>query len=179
MLELGLHSKDRMSTKDKANMPNPKVNRGCPPLTANHISADCVQISLGPPIQNIPLGVYRTGGFNAMTPVVYSHDGLSPPEMHPHGVHLDTSGSTPPALWPSDDFSPPEALSFSHNLSNSAPVLLDASNSAPNQWLPAGHKPSTNLQWNVSAASFHLKMPASTKHCTQSRHLRSLPTVYF
>ena len=66
MLVLGLPSKDRMPTKDKANICNPKVNRGCPPLTANRISEDCVQISLGPPVQYIPLRVYHTGGFNAM-----------------------------------------------------------------------------------------------------------------
>ena len=46
MSVLGLNSKDRKSTRDKANISNPKVNRGCAPLTANHISADCVQISL-------------------------------------------------------------------------------------------------------------------------------------
>ena len=66
MLVLGLHSKDRKSTKDKANISNPKVNRGCPLLTVSHTSADCVEISLGPSIQYIPLRVYRTGGFNAM-----------------------------------------------------------------------------------------------------------------
>ena len=63
---LGLHSKDRKSTGVKANMSNPKVNRGCTPLTANRTSADCVQISLGPSIPYIPLRVYHTGGFNAM-----------------------------------------------------------------------------------------------------------------
>ena len=63
---LGLNSNDRKSTKDKANISNPKVNRGCAPLTANHTSADCVQISLGPSIPYIPLGVYHTGRFNAM-----------------------------------------------------------------------------------------------------------------
>ena len=63
---LGLNSKDRKSTRDKANISNPKVNRGCAPLTANRTSADCVQISLGPSITYIPLGVYRTGRFNAM-----------------------------------------------------------------------------------------------------------------
>ena len=68
MLALGLHSKDRESTKDKANTNNPKVNRGCPPLTANRTSADCVQISLRPSIQRIPPWVYRTGGFNAPPP---------------------------------------------------------------------------------------------------------------
>ena len=71
MLVLGLHSKDRMSTKDKVNICNPKVNRGSTPLTANRISADCVQISLGPPIQYIPLRVYRTGGFNAMQFLIF------------------------------------------------------------------------------------------------------------
>ena len=66
MLELGLHSKDRMSTKDKANIRNPKINIGCPPLTANRTPADCMQISLGSPIRYMPLRVYRTGGFNAL-----------------------------------------------------------------------------------------------------------------
>ena len=51
---------------DKANISNPKANRGCAPLTANRTSADCVQISLGPSIPYIPLGVYRTERFNAM-----------------------------------------------------------------------------------------------------------------
>ena len=49
------------STRHKANISNPKVNRGCTQLTA-----DCVQISLGPSIPYIPLGVYHTGRFNAM-----------------------------------------------------------------------------------------------------------------
>ena len=53
---MGLNSKDRMSTRDKANISNPKVNRCCAPLTANPTSADCVQISLGPSIPYIPLG---------------------------------------------------------------------------------------------------------------------------
>ena len=68
MLVLGLHSKDRKFTRDKAYISYPKVHRGCPPLTAKCISADCVQISLGPSIQYIPLRVYHTGGFNAMHP---------------------------------------------------------------------------------------------------------------
>ena len=33
-----------VGTRDKANISNPKVNRGCAPLTANRTSADCVQI---------------------------------------------------------------------------------------------------------------------------------------
>ena len=66
MSVLGLNSKDRRSTRDKANMSNPKVNRGFAPLTANRTSADCVQISLGPSIPYIPLRVCHTGGFNAM-----------------------------------------------------------------------------------------------------------------
>ena len=41
MLVLGLHSKDRKSARNKANISNPKVNRGCPPLTAIRTSADC------------------------------------------------------------------------------------------------------------------------------------------
>ena len=63
---LGLNSKDRKSTRDEANISNPKVNRSCAPLTTNRISADCVQISLGPSIPYIPLGVYHTRGFNAI-----------------------------------------------------------------------------------------------------------------
>ena len=63
MLVLGPHSKDLKSTRDKADIGNPKVNRGCPPLTANHTSADCLENSLGPSVQYIPLGVYHTGGF--------------------------------------------------------------------------------------------------------------------
>ena len=66
MLVLGFHSKDRKSMKDKSSISNPKENRGCPPLTASRTSVDCVQVSLGPSIQYIPLRVYRTGGFNAM-----------------------------------------------------------------------------------------------------------------
>ena len=66
MLVLELHSKDRKYTRDKANISNPKVNRGCPPLTVNHTSVDCVQILLGPSIQYIPLSVYHTVGFTAM-----------------------------------------------------------------------------------------------------------------
>ena len=62
----GSTAKTRKSTRDKANISNPKVNRGCAPLTANRTSADCVQISLGPSIPYIPLGVYHTGRFNAM-----------------------------------------------------------------------------------------------------------------
>ena len=56
MSVLGLNSKDRKSTRDKANISNPKVNRGCAPLTSNRISAECVQISLAPSIPYIPLG---------------------------------------------------------------------------------------------------------------------------
>ena len=47
-------------------MSNPRVNRGCAPLTANRTSADCVQISLGPSIPYITVGVYLTGRYNAM-----------------------------------------------------------------------------------------------------------------
>ena len=68
MLVLGLYSKNKKSLKDKANIGNPKVNRGCPPLTANRTSADYGENSLGSSIQYIPLGVYHTGGFNVMSP---------------------------------------------------------------------------------------------------------------
>ena len=64
----GKDSKDRKSTRDKANVSNPKVNRGCAPLTANHTSADCVQISLGPSIPYIPQVGYHTGGIQRYEP---------------------------------------------------------------------------------------------------------------
>ena len=66
MSVLGLNSKDRRSTRYKANISNPKVNRCCAPLTANRTLADCVQISLVPSIPYIPLGVFHTAGFNAI-----------------------------------------------------------------------------------------------------------------
>ena len=84
MLVLGLHSKDRKFTRDKANISNPKVNRGCPPLAANHTSADCVQISLGPSMQYIPLRVYHTGGFNAMSK-------RGPPQQDGHTLNSQKS----------------------------------------------------------------------------------------
>ena len=58
--------KDRKYPRDKVNIGNPKLNRGCASLTANRTLADCMEITLGPSIQHIPLGVYRTEGFNAM-----------------------------------------------------------------------------------------------------------------
>ena len=64
MLVLGAHNKGRTSTTDKANIGNPKVNRGCHPLTSNRTSADCVENSFGPSVQYIPLGDYHTGSFN-------------------------------------------------------------------------------------------------------------------
>ena len=67
---------------DNANISNPKVNRGCAPLTANRTSADCVQISLGPSIPYIPLGVYHTGRFNAMRPIQTI-------VMHAQSIHYD------------------------------------------------------------------------------------------
>ena len=59
-------------SRDKANISNPKINRGRAPLTANRTSADCVQISLGPSIPYIPLGVYHTGRFNPMGKMLVS-----------------------------------------------------------------------------------------------------------
>ena len=66
MLVLEPHGNNRKYSRDKANIDNPKVNRGCPPLTANRTSADCVEITPGPSIHHIPLGFYHTGGFNAL-----------------------------------------------------------------------------------------------------------------
>ena len=63
---IGPHSKRRKSTRDKAKMGKSEVNRGRPPLTANHISTDSVENSLGPSVQDIPLGISHNGGFNAM-----------------------------------------------------------------------------------------------------------------
>ena len=81
---LGLNSKDMTSNRDKANISNPKVNRGCAPLTASRTSADCVQISLGPSIPYIPLGVYHTEGFNDMNvySILFSAVGLRKDSMH-------------------------------------------------------------------------------------------------
>ena len=47
MSELGLNSKDRKSTRDKANISNPKVNRGCAPFTTNcpHLSRLCAHFT--------------------------------------------------------------------------------------------------------------------------------------
>ena len=53
-------------SRDKANRGKPKVDRSCPPLTANRISADCMENTPGPSIQHIPLGVYHTGCFKAI-----------------------------------------------------------------------------------------------------------------
>ena len=62
MLVVGPHGKDKKYSCDIANICNPNVNRGCPPLPANRTSADCVQITPGPSVQHIPLGIYHTGG---------------------------------------------------------------------------------------------------------------------
>ena len=46
MLELGLHSKDRKSTRDKANISNPNVNRGCRPTHSQlHLSRLCANFT--------------------------------------------------------------------------------------------------------------------------------------
>ena len=95
MLVLGLQYQDRKSTKDKANISNTKVNRDCPPLTANHPSADCVQISLWPSIQYIPLSVYRTGGFNNMT-IICALSGI---ENRISAYHFKQCELHPMYLW--------------------------------------------------------------------------------
>ena len=83
MLVLGLNSNDRKLTRDKANISKPKLNGGCAPLTANRISTECVQISLGPSIPYIPLGVYHTRGFNAMQPLNFENRWIIPSHTLP------------------------------------------------------------------------------------------------
>ena len=82
MSVLGLHSKDKESTRDKANIGNPKVYSGCAPLTNNPTSADCIQISLGHSIPYIPQRVYQTGGFNAMFSYIVRVYLWSNPDRH-------------------------------------------------------------------------------------------------
>ena len=73
MLALEAHGKDRNYDSNTANIGNPKVNEGCPPLRTNYTSADSMENSPGPSIQYIPLGLYHTGGFNAWTrPMCYT-----------------------------------------------------------------------------------------------------------
>ena len=46
MLLLRLHSKDRESTRDKAYISNPKINRGCPPPHSQpHLSRLCANFT--------------------------------------------------------------------------------------------------------------------------------------
>ena len=65
-LVLDPREKDKKYPRDKANIDNPKVNRGCPSLTAIRTLAECMEITLGPSIQHILLGVYGTRSLNAM-----------------------------------------------------------------------------------------------------------------
>ena len=58
MLVIAPHSKDRKSTIDKADIGNPEVNRGCPPLQTNRTLADTLENSFGPSILNT---LYSTG----------------------------------------------------------------------------------------------------------------------
>ena len=115
MLVLGLHSKDRTSTKDKANIRNPKVNRGWPPLTANCTSADCMQISLGPPIQYISLRVYRTRVFNAMLAAPWPWNLMDDGKMGPFSLLLQ---HVCVMSWPPENSNsryPPEPLKLVPN----------------------------------------------------------------
>ena len=73
MLVLGPHGKDREYHRDKANIDNPKVNRGCPTLTTNRTWADCMEITLGLWIRHIPLGGYHTGVSTLCTNTIISH----------------------------------------------------------------------------------------------------------
>ena len=91
MSVLGLNSKDRKSTGDKANISNPKVNICCAPLTANRISADCVQISLGP---SIPY--QSTGGLPYWEIQRYGSPAMSRPQHHKrlHCLHWNITMGT-------------------------------------------------------------------------------------
>ena len=62
MLVLGSSLNDTKSSGDKANLGNPKANRGFPPSTVNRTSAECVQNSGGPPSRHIELGNLILGG---------------------------------------------------------------------------------------------------------------------
>ena len=96
MSVLGLNSKDRKSTRDKANISNPKVNRGCAPLTANRTSAECVQISLGPSIPSIPLGGLPYWGIQRYV----WFDQLMPLERRmPKHVHKSTLSRMVLCIW--------------------------------------------------------------------------------
>ena len=80
------------STRDKTNIVNPKVNRGCPPLTANPTS-DKWENSLGPSIQNNPLYVYHTGDFFAMGCCSGSADQCYPLEKSFNRVSVSSNSS--------------------------------------------------------------------------------------
>ena len=51
------------------NIGHPKVNRGCPLLTANCTSTVCMEITPGPSVHHIPIRVYHTGGFSDMSEI--------------------------------------------------------------------------------------------------------------
>ena len=130
MLALGLHNKDRKSTGDKANINNPKVNRGCTPFTANRTSADCVQISLEPSIQYIPLRVYHARGFNATPEVIkfWSHSTEFPPF---------------PDIWLIEQF-----LRMCGQTADRIRLKFGGPthNGSPRGWLTFGYDPQTNFR---------------------------------
>ena len=66
MLVLGSSLNDRKSSRNKADMGNPKANRGCTPSTMNCSSAECGQNSRGPQSRHIEWVHCHTGRFNAM-----------------------------------------------------------------------------------------------------------------
>ena len=64
---LGSSFNDRQPSRDKANIGNPKANKGCPLSTVNRTSAEYVQNSKRPPSRHIEMGHPDTGRFNAMS----------------------------------------------------------------------------------------------------------------
>ena len=64
---------DRKSSRGRANIVNPKTNKGCPPFTVNHTSAQYVENSRGPSPGYIQMGHPHTGICNAMQSVNHEH----------------------------------------------------------------------------------------------------------
>ena len=63
-LVLGSSSKDKKSSRDKANLGHPKANSGCAPYTASHTSAQCVKTHQDPTALYRSTVFRHTGGLN-------------------------------------------------------------------------------------------------------------------
>ena len=82
---LGLNSKDRKSTRDKANISNPKVNKGCTPLTANRTSGSVCKFYLDPQYHIFHWGSTILGDSTLCMPLSQKH------KKHPKGTTSTTS----------------------------------------------------------------------------------------